>query len=192
MKTLLKVFQTLVIALVISVTLLGSPWMASPAAALECNEETPLRENGFVHRVNVKNLDYAMEFYGEKLGLPCNAEFFTPQYWAEFNSADDSTTSIGLSANPYEAFEPRTVGTLVVDDMAYACETLKSNGIAILGNEYAAVNENHGVCLAFFKDWDGNDLAYRQEVLDSDLNPMTETECNTIINNKCQVGLDND
>ncbi|NEQ39840.1 MAG: VOC family protein [Okeania sp. SIO3I5] len=161
MKTLLKVFQTLVIALVISVTLLGNPWMASPASAQGC--DTPyvplLRETGFVHRVNVPDLDKAMYFYGEGLGLSCNPTFYEPPFWAEFYSEDDPATSIGLYANPYEPFEPKTVGTQIVPDIAAACANLKEKGIPIDKSEYAGSY----VCLASFTDPYGNELAYRQE-----------------------------
>lgn len=184
MKTLLKVFQTLVIALVISVTLLGNPWMASPAAAQECNTPyvPPLRDTGFVERVNVQYLDEAMHFYGEILGLSCNPTFYAPPFWAEFYSEKDPTTSIGLSANPYEPFRPRTVETQIVPDIAQACENLKKQGIPIEESEYAG----SGVCLAFFRDFDGNELAYRQEQWFGS-NP--EKECNYIIETECSPGF---
>ncbi len=183
MKTLLKVFQTLVIALVISVTLLGNPWMASPAAA-QCDTPyaPPPREDGFVHRVNVPDLDKATFFYGEILGLSCNPKFYEPPFWAEFYSEADPTTSIGLSANPYEPFQPRTVGTQVVPDIAAACANLKKNGVPIEESQYAGSD----VCLAFFRDPYGNELAYRQEQWFGS-NP--EKECNYIIETECSLGF---
>jgi len=182
MKTLLKVFQTLVITLVISVTLWGNPWMASPAAAQECN--TPyvpiLRDNGFVERINVQDLGKAMYFYGEILGLSCNPTFYDPPFWAEFYSQKDPATSIGLYANPYEPFQPRTVVTQVVPNIAEACQNLKKQRIPIEYSEYAG----KGVCLAFFKDFDGNELAYRQERF----GPDAEKECVYITERFCSRG----
>lgn len=183
MKTLFKVFQTLVITLVISVTLLGNPWMASPAEAQEC--DTPyvplLRENGFVERINVENLDKAMYFYGEILDLTCNPTFYAPPFWAEFYSEKDPTTSIGLYANPYEPFEPKAVEIQVVPNIAEACLNLKEKGIPIKESEYAG----SGVCLAFFEDFDGNELAYRQERFGAN----SEKECNYITETFCSPGL---
>ncbi|NET81696.1 MAG: hypothetical protein F6J94_06920 [Moorea sp. SIO1F2] len=183
MKTLLKVCQTLVITLVISVTLLGNPWMASPAAA-QC--DTPyvplLRENGFVHRVNVPDLDEATFFYGKTLGLSCNPTFYAPPFWAEFYSKEDPKTSIGLSANPYEPFQPRTVGTLVVPDIGKACTNLKENGIPIEDSEYAG----SGVCLAFFRDPYGNELAYRQEQW---FDSYPKRDCYFITHTECSPGF---
>ncbi|MGD1701920.1 VOC family protein [Dapis sp. BLCC M229] len=184
MKTLLKVFQTLVIALVISVTLLANPWMASPAAA-QCytsDAPPPLRESGFVDRVNVQDLDEATYFYGKILGLSCNPTFYQPPFWAEFYSEEDPSTSIGLSANPYQPFEPRTVGTQIVPDIAEACRNLKDRGIPIEESGYAG----SGVCLAFFRDFDGNELGYRQEKwLGSD----PEKECVYITETECYLGF---
>ena len=183
MKKMLKVLQTLALALLVSVTLWGTPWMVSPAAAQGC--DTPyvplLRKSGWVVRMNVPNLDDAMFFYGKIMDLKCNPTFFSPPFWAEFYSEENPDTSIGISANPYEPFKPGTVTTQIVPDLGSACINLKKQGIDIMDSEYAG----SGVCLAFFRDFSGNELAYRQETWSSD----PESSCNNVIHQECSPGL---
>ncbi|NES21502.1 MAG: VOC family protein [Symploca sp. SIO3E6] len=183
---MLKVLQTLAIALIMSVTLWGNPWMVSPAAA-QFGCDTPyvplLRENGWVIRMNVPDQEEAMDFYGNIMGLTCNPTFFSPDFWAEFYSEDDPDTSIGLSSNPYEPFEPKTVTTQIVPDLAAACINLKQNGVPITDSEYVGF----GVCLASFQDFFGNELAYRQEKWNSPQEP--EFLCERIIYEECSPGF---
>jgi len=184
MKKTLKVLRTLALALLVSVTLWGTPWMVSPAAAqVRCDATSvpPLRDNGWVVRMNVPNLEEAMKFYGNIMDLTCNPRFFSPPFWAEFYSEKNPDTSIGLSGNPYEPFKPRTVTTQIVPDLGSACINLKQQGIPITDSQYAGLD----VCLAFFKDFSGNELAYRQETWSSD----PKYSCDKVIHQECYPGF---
>ncbi len=108
MKIAIKFFQTLVIAVAISVTLLSIPGMAAPAAAQECNGPAVLpRSHGMVSRINVKDFNKSMDYYQNTLKLKCNPTFFTPPYWAEFYQPDSPEASIGI--NPSQPFESKNV-----------------------------------------------------------------------------------
>ena len=191
MKIVPRIFQSLLIALVVSVTLiLGNPQTFPPAPAsdfetvdiCEAPAEVPLRrEFGWVQKVNVQDLQSALEYYQYGLGLTCNPDFYNPPFWAEVYFEWDPSTSIGLSANPDKPFEPGNVTTQIVPDLGRACRQLKDQGIPIEESRYAG----SGVCLAFFSDDSGNPLAYRQETLFGE-----EEQCNAMINNGCSPGLD--
>ncbi|MGK7901509.1 MAG: VOC family protein [Hormoscilla sp.] len=186
MKTAIKFFQTLAIALAISVTFLSIPGMTSPAAAYDC-QYLPYgpRTNGIVSRVNVADFEASKEFYGDVLGMTCILNFDGP-YWTEFyNSVDpQAQASIGLS-NQFGSDEKRNVTTVIVPDLASACE---NPGIFVTSSEYAG----QGVCLAFFNDLSGNELGYRQEnwgILNPenpDEEPIIAEECLEILDNYCQ------
>ncbi|NEN87698.1 MAG: VOC family protein [Okeania sp. SIO3H1] len=186
MKTAIKFFQTLAIALAISVAFLSIPGTTSPAAAYDC-QYLPYgpRTSGVVTRVNVEDFEASKEFYGDVLGMTCILNFDGP-YWAEFyNSVDPKAqASIGLS-NQFGSPEKRYVTSVIVPDLASACE---NPGTFITSAEYAG----QGVCLAFFNDLSGNELAYRQEnwgLLDAenpDEEPAIAEECLEIIEEFCQ------
>lgn len=78
MKIAIKFFQTLVIAVAISVTLLSIPGMAAPAAAQECNGPAVLPRSHGMSRINVKDFNKSMDYYQNTLKLKCNPTFFTP------------------------------------------------------------------------------------------------------------------
>jgi len=183
MKITIKFFQTLAIALAISFTLLSIPGMTSPAVAFPCNE-VPIqpRTSGTVSRINVADLDQSLQFYGETLGMKCISNFSGTPFWTEFY-LNDENASVGLYFNPYEYFEKKNVPTLIVPDLAEACYDLKSQGIPITDNS----NAGESVCMAFFEDPSGNELAYRQEKWISRV--ATDAQCQTILDNECALGF---
>ena len=178
MKNAIKFFQTLLIALAISLTLLSIPGMTSPAAASDCQ---PLphgpRTNGIVTRLHVEDLQQSKSFYEVVLGMVCIENFDRPD-WAELYNYVDPRASIGLDPNG----GPLPVTTKIVPDLAWACEDLDERGIRITKSEYAG----SGVCLAFFDDpTSKNKLGYRQEKWPIDVDP--EVECNNIVANQCSL-----
>jgi len=189
MKNVIKFFQTLAIALAISVAFLSIPGMTSPAVAYDC-QYLPYgpRNSGVVTRVNVADFEASKEFYGDVLGMTCILNFDGP-YWTEFYNSFDpkAEASIGLS-HQFGSLEKRNVTTVIVPDIASACENVNAWGVPIKSSEYAG----NGVCLAFFDDINGNEMAYRQEnwgILQADNpdeEPIIEAECLEIIQDFCQ------
>ncbi|MBP0018499.1 MAG: VOC family protein [Cyanobacteria bacterium SBLK] len=192
MKIVPRTFLSLLIALVVSVTLLLSNPQTATAAPYsswcDTSDEAPSRrETGWVQRINVQDLEAALEYYQYGLHLTCNPDFFNPPFWAEVYFDWDPSSSIGLSANPDKPFEPENVITQIVPDLSHACINLKNQGIPIEESRYAG----SGVCLAFFSDFSGNKLAYRQEAffVHPDFIPVEE-QCNLILKNTCSPGLE--
>lgn len=95
--------------------------------------------------------------------------------------------SIGLN-NKFGETKKKVVPTVIVPDIASACENLNAFGVPIKSSEYAG----KGVCLAFFDDPNGNEVAYRQEnwgILNAqnpDEEPDIKAECLEIIEEFCQ------
>jgi predicted enzyme related to lactoylglutathione lyase len=101
--------------------------------------------------VPTRNLDAAVEFYGETLGLTRSV------YLKERNYAEFETGNLTLSVFDAEGFglehktNPNAIA-LHVDDVAAARRELERRGIA-----FAAETLDTGVChMAFFTDPDGN------------------------------------
>ena len=104
--------------------------------------------------IPTQDLERAVGFYGETLGLPCSvhrpernfAEFETGT--VTFNVMDPVRMGVGEfrpNANPL---------ALHVDDVAEARRTLEERGVAFAGDIF-----DTGVChMAFFTDPDGNAL----------------------------------
>ena len=183
MKRAIKFFQTLAIALAISFTLLSIPGMTSPAAAVDCSShQIQPRTSGIVTRVNVPNFGAGKKFYGDTLGMTCISNFSSSKYYAEFY-LNNQNASIGLS-NQFGDLKMRTVPTLIVEDIAKACTDLKENETPIIQND----NPGSGVCLAFFVDAGGKELAYRQEKWISSVN--TDEQCQTILESECKADLE--
>jgi predicted enzyme related to lactoylglutathione lyase len=115
-----------------------------------------------------RDLEAAVRFYGEVLGLPRSV------YRPERNFAEFETGNLTLSViNPEKmGLEHHPVGThiaLHVDDVAAARSALEERGVPFEGDTF-----DTGVChMAFFRDPDGNALmlhhryAPRQTELDS-------------------------
>ncbi|MBJ7332782.1 MAG: VOC family protein [Solirubrobacteraceae bacterium] len=102
--------------------------------------------------VPTRDLETAVAFYGDVLGLPRSV------YMPERNFAEFETGNLTLSVmNPEKMgigdFTPnRNHIALHVDDMPSARETLAERGVEFLGDTF-----DTGVChMAFFEDPDGN------------------------------------
>jgi predicted enzyme related to lactoylglutathione lyase len=101
--------------------------------------------------VPTRDLDAAMAFYGETLGLPRSA------YVKDRNYAEFETGNLTLSVFSAEAFglEHRTnpnASALHVEDVAAARAELEGCGV-----EFTGETLDTGVChMAFFSDPDGN------------------------------------
>ena len=102
---------------------------------------------------STQNLDAAMDFYGNKLGLPRSV------YVPERNYAEFETGNVTLSIVVGEAMGighnvNRTAMALHVDDVEAARAELESRGVQFSGDIL-----DTGVChMAFFADPDGNAL----------------------------------
>ncbi len=101
--------------------------------------------------VPTRNLDAAVEFYGEILGLPRSV------YLKDRNYAEFETGNLTLSVFDAEGFglehklNPNAIA-LHVDDVEAARAELERRGV-----EFAADTLDTGVChMAFFSDPDGN------------------------------------
>ena len=114
---------------------------------------TPVRGVDFVS-VPTQDLERAVRFYGETLGLPRSV------YRPDRNFAEFETGTVTLSV-----VDPRRMGigefqananhvALHVDDVSVARATLQQRGVTFLGDTF-----DTGVChMAFFADPDGNAL----------------------------------
>ena len=102
-----------------------------------------------------RDLEAAVRFYGEVLGLPRSV------YRPERNFAEFETGNLTLNImNPEKmGLEHHPVGmhiALHVDDVAAARKSLEAQGVAFEGDIF-----DTGVChMAFFRDPDGNALMF--------------------------------
>jgi predicted enzyme related to lactoylglutathione lyase len=100
-----------------------------------------------------KDLERAVAFYGETLGLPRSV--YNPQrHYAEFETGNVTLSVYNAEAMglPYHA-NPNAIA-LHVDDVEAARATLGERGVAFNGETF-----DTGVChMAFFADPDGNAL----------------------------------
>jgi len=105
--------------------------------------------------VYVSDLEAAVRFYGEVLGL--KVALHAPGHWASLAAPDG--TNLGLHpAGPYSP-RPGTAGAvqlgLAVDrPLEHVVTELKNRGVSFQG----PVTDDTKVRLAFFKDPDGNTL----------------------------------
>ncbi|NET64121.1 MAG: VOC family protein [Moorea sp. SIO1G6] len=156
MKMMQKLLQKLktatVIALISVFVLLSSGWTSTALA------QNPMDElvTGYVSKVNVADLDRAIFFYHDLLGMEWDTSRDTSR-WTQFFYPNLPGTKIGV----YEG-QPTGTGeaalTLVVKDIKEASYFLMSEGI-----EVSPIQDvGGGVLLAFFTDFDGNTLGLRQ------------------------------
>lgn len=102
--------------------------------------------------VPTRNLERAIEFYGETLGLRRSNDH--PQ-WAEFD-LENVTLALGNPEQVGWEFDPLPKGAIAirVPDVAAARAALEERGFEFEGDTI-----DSGVChMAFFKDPDGNGL----------------------------------
>jgi predicted enzyme related to lactoylglutathione lyase len=114
--------------------------------------EPLVRGTDFV-TVSARDFDAAVDFYGNKLGLPLSARY------GQMPGAEFETGNLTIAVLKSEAFdiEPRTNNhpiALRVDDVAAARAELESRGVKFVGDTL-----DTGVChMAPFQDSEGNTL----------------------------------
>ena len=103
--------------------------------------------------VPTRDLDAAVAFYGETLGLP-RSVYLPERQYSEFETGNltlrvFNAGKMGLEHNPN-----RNAIALHVDDIAAARKSLEERGVEFHGDTF-----DTGVChMAFFSDPDGNAL----------------------------------
>jgi predicted enzyme related to lactoylglutathione lyase len=99
------------------------------------------------------DLETAVAFYGETLGLPRSA-YRPDRHHAEFETGNLTINIMDAEKMGLEHVPFRNPIALHVDDVAAARETLESRGV-----QFAMDTIDTGVChMAFFADPDGNGL----------------------------------
>jgi methylmalonyl-CoA/ethylmalonyl-CoA epimerase len=110
--------------------------------------------------VGVKDLDRAVAFYRDVLGLPFL--FRVPQL-AFFDCA-----GVRLMLSPPERPEldhPASILYYIVDDLSQAYETLQTRGAEFIDQPHLiAKMPDHDLWMAFLKDTEGNTLGLMSEV----------------------------
>jgi predicted enzyme related to lactoylglutathione lyase len=99
------------------------------------------------------DLEKAVVFYGDTLGLPRSA-YRPERHFAEFETGNLTLNIMDAEKMGLEHTPLRNPLALHVDDVAAARATLESRGVAFAGDTF-----DTGVChMAFFADPDGNAL----------------------------------
>ncbi len=103
--------------------------------------------------VPTRDLDSAVAFYGDTLGLP-RSVYRPERGFAEFETGNLTISLINLEQMGLEHHRSPNAVALHVDDMPSARATLEQRGVAFAGDTL-----DTGVCfMAFFADPDGNAL----------------------------------
>ncbi len=109
--------------------------------------------------ISVDDLDAAVEFYRDKLGITFIAQF--PPGLAIF---DCDGVHMMLSAIPGEASTGNSVIYFNVPDIQASYETLKDRGVEFSSEPHVIHStDNYELWMAFFKDPDGNTMAIADE-----------------------------
>jgi catechol 2,3-dioxygenase-like lactoylglutathione lyase family enzyme len=122
--------------------------------------EIPVDSRGFVYKVNVSDEKQTLKFYRDILGMELDklATDCPPspreKCWLEFRNRTNSRIGAFVSPNTGTG---SAVITIVVGDVYTARNYLESQGIEVSPIEDAGKR----VRLAFFSDFDGNNLAIR-------------------------------
>ncbi len=116
-------------------------------------EAAPLVTGVDFAAVPTRDLDAAVRFYGEVLGLPMSVHR-PDRHFAEFETGN-LTLNVHVAERMGLPFEPNhSALALHVDDVAAARATLEERGVRFAGETF-----DTGVChMAFFADPDGNAL----------------------------------
>jgi catechol 2,3-dioxygenase-like lactoylglutathione lyase family enzyme len=123
-------------------------------------EEIPVDSLGFVYKVNVSDVKQTLKFYRDILGMELDklATDCPPspreKCWLEFRNRSNSRIGAFVSPNTGTG---SAVITIVVGDVYTARNYLESKGIEVSPIQDAGKR----VRLAFFSDFDGNNLAIR-------------------------------
>jgi predicted enzyme related to lactoylglutathione lyase len=103
--------------------------------------------------VPTRDLEAAVAFYGQTLGLPCSVHR-PDRHFAEFETGNLTLNLMHAEAMGLEHHTVRNAVALHVPDVHEARATLERRGVAFHGETY-----DTGVChMAFFADPDGNAL----------------------------------
>ena len=103
--------------------------------------------------VPTHDLERAVAFYGETLGLPC-AVHMPERGFAEFETGNLTLSVISPEKMGLEYHVSHTHIALHVDDVAAVRATLEERGVVFMGDTF-----DTGVChMGFFTDPDGNAL----------------------------------
>ncbi|MEI6442170.1 MAG: VOC family protein [Nostocales cyanobacterium ELA583] len=125
-------------------------------------EGTPVESRGYVYRVNVSDVKQTLTFYRDILGMELDklATDCPPspreKCWLEFRNRSNS--KIGAFVSPNTGTGSAVI-TIVVGDVNTARNYLESKGIEVSPIQDAGKR----VRLAFFSDFDGNNLAIRDD-----------------------------
>jgi methylmalonyl-CoA/ethylmalonyl-CoA epimerase len=110
--------------------------------------------------VNVHDVDAAVEFYRDKLGM----QFLFQVPNMAFFDCDGVRLMLGVPEKP-EFDHPSSIIYFKVGDIQDAHQTLRGSGVEFVSEpRLVAPMEDHDLWLAFFKDLDGNMLALMSEV----------------------------
>ena len=126
-------------------------------------EGTPVEPRGYVYRVNVSDVKQTLTFYRDILGMELDklATDCPPspreKCWLEFRNRSNS--KIGAFVSPNTGTGSAVI-TIVVGDVYTARNYLESKGIEVSPIQDAGKR----VRLAFFSDFDGNNLAIRDNL----------------------------
>ena len=103
--------------------------------------------------VPTHDLETAVAFYGETLGLP-RAVYMPERHFAEFESGNLTINVMDAEAMGLEHHQNKNFIALRVDDVAAARAELEEKGV-----QFTMDTIDTGVChMAFFADPDGNGL----------------------------------
>jgi len=128
---------------------LGSPLQENPTPPLADAHQ-------LVIRITVADMDRALSFYVDRLGLGRTAEIYPA--WAKLTIPGNPGTALGLKLVAPSEGSGGEVTTFVVPDIRASIAALRDRGITVEEPRHL----EGGVLLAFFEDPDGNRLAVRQ------------------------------
>ncbi|MDJ0620839.1 MAG: VOC family protein [Calothrix sp. MO_192.B10] len=119
----------------------------------------PLEVNSYLFKVNVSSLEKATDFYSGKLGMERDTSRDT-DVWTQFFFKSAPGTKVGTYISSSTGTGEATL-TFVVPDIESARQYLINKGVQVSPSQ----NVGAGVLLAFFKDFDGNQLTLRENLL---------------------------
>lgn len=117
-----------------------------------------MKDYAVVAKVNVANMDTAVNWYKTKLGCELNSQVTQDPAWRQLYIPNLPTiVQIGLYQSP-KVGTGSAAFTFVVKDIKSARNDLEGRGVTVS----SIIDVGQGVQLAFFNDPDGNKLGLRQ------------------------------